>query len=189
MVLRMTMPPVEEPVTAAMLRDFLRLPVDQETDLLNRLIRVAREAIEQYCNLVMLPQNWHLQLDNWPQSGRIALYKMPVIAVEKVQGFDATGNIILFNANEWRLERGPRLQRLYLCRPQHIAIARGMQVEWSAGLASTAENLPEPLRHACLMLAAHFYENRTSVESGITENNLPDMVAQLVAPWSQRGRL
>lgn len=187
MVLQLITPPVKEPVTTAMLRDFLRLSPDQEEDLLERLIRTAREVIEQHCNLVMLPQRWQLQLANWPQSGRIALYKAPVISIDKVQGFDADGSAVLFNADDWRLDTDSRPQRLYLRRPQYINIARGLEIELTAGLSDEPSNLPDVLRHACLVLAAHLYDNRNSYETVM--HNLPDMAAQLVAPWRRRGRL
>ncbi len=189
MVLRLVTPPVKEPVTTAFLREFLRLPPDQEEDLLARLICTAREVIEQHCNLVMLPQSWHLQLSNWPQSGRIALYKAPVISIDKVQGFDADGSAVLFTDDDWRLDTESRPQRLYLRKPQHITIASGLEIELTAGLANEPEDLPETLRHACVMLAAHLYDNRNSADTGSLMTRLPDMVAQLVAPWLRRGRL
>ena len=187
MVLQLITPPVKEPVTTAMLRDFLRLSPDQEEDLLERLIRTAREVIEQHCNLVMLPQRWLLQLANWPQSGRIALYKAPVISIDKVQGFAADGSEVLFGEDDWRLDTESRPQRLYLRRPPYITIARGLEIELTAGLANEPSGLPETLRHACVVLAAHLYDNRNSYEAVM--HNLPDMVAQLVSPWLRRGRL
>ncbi|MBX8801019.1 hypothetical protein HBA92_09660 [Ochrobactrum sp. MR28] len=189
MVLRLITPPVSEPVTTALLRDFLRLPLGQEEDLLERLIRTAREVIEQHCNLVMLQQCWHLQLANWPQSGRIALYKAPVISIDKVQGFAADGSEVLFSEDDWRLDTESRPQRLYLRRPPNITIARGLEIELTAGLASEPPGLPETLRHACVILAAHLYDNRNSAEAGGLMTSLPDMVAQLVAPWLRRWRL
>ena len=189
MVLRLIAPPVEEPVTTVMLRDFLRLPADQEEDLLGRLIRVTRETIEQHCNLVMLPQSWHLQLDNWPQSGRIALYKTPVISIDKVQGFGADGSAVLFGSDDWRLDTDSRPQRLYLSRPQHITIARGLVIELTAGLSDDPEKLPEPLCHACLMLAAHLYDNRNISDVQGIAGTLPETVTQLLSPWLRRGRL
>ena len=188
MVLQLITPPVKEPVTTAVLRDFLRLPPDQEEDLLVRLIRTAREVIEEHCNLVMLPQSWQLQLAHWPQSGRIALYKAPVISIDKVQGFSADGSTILFGDDDWRLDTESRPQRLYLRKPPHITIARGLEIELTAGLANELEDLPETLRHACVMLAAHLYDNRNSADTGLM-TSLPDMVAQLVSPWLRRGRL
>lgn len=188
MVLQLLTPPVKEPVTTAVLRDFLRLPPDQEEDLLVRLIRIAREVIEQHCNLVMLPQGWHLQLTSWPQSGRIALYKAPVISIDKVQGFAADGSAILFGDDDWRLDTESWPQRLYLRKPPHITIARGLEIELTAGLTNEPEDLPETLRHACMMLAAHLYDNRNSADTG-SMISLPDMVAKLVSPWLRRGRL
>ncbi|WP_439273320.1 head-tail connector protein [Pseudochrobactrum sp. HB0163] len=189
MVLRLVTPPAKEPVTTAMLRSFLRLPPDQEEDLLVRLIRTAREVIEQQCNLAILPQSWHLHLANWPQSGRIALYKMPVISLDKVQGFSADGSAILFGEEDWRLDAESRPQRLYLRKPPLVAIARGVEITLTAGLADEPEDLPETLRHACVMLAAHLYDNRNSADNGTLMTSLPDMVAQLVALWLRRGRL
>ncbi|MDM7850482.1 head-tail connector protein [Pseudochrobactrum kiredjianiae] len=189
MVLQLITPPVEEPVTTAFLREFLRLPPDQEENLLTRLIRTAREVIEDHCNLVMLSQRWYLQLTNWPQSGRIALYKAPVISIDKVRGFSADGSAVQFSSDDWRLDTESRPQRLYLRRPQYITIARGLEIELTAGLANEPEALPETLRHACVMLAAHLYDNRNSAQAGTLMTSLPDMVAQLVSPWLRRGRL
>lgn len=189
MVLHLLTPPGEEPVTSADLREFLRLPADQEEELLLRLIRVAREVIEQHCNLAMLRQSWKLQLDNWPQSGRVALYKSPVISVDKVQGFGTDGSLILFSTEEWRLDEASQPQRIYLSRPQYINIARGLVIELTAGLSLSAENLPEPLRHATLKLATHLFENRNSADAESLVTTLPPMIGQLLSPWVKRGRL
>lgn len=191
MVLHLITPPEFEPVTSADLREFLRLPTGEpageEEELLLRLIRVAREAIEQRCNLAMLSQSWQLQLTNWPQSGRVALYKSPVITVDKVQGFDIDGQAILFGIEEWRLDVDSQPQRIYLSRPQHINIARGLVIEVTAGFGSEPENVPEPLRHACLMLAAYLYENRNSFDANA--GSMPAMIEQLLSPWARRGHL
>lgn len=189
MVLHLLTPPDNEPVTSANLREFLRLPELQEEALLLRLIRVARETIEHSCNLALLTQSWQLQLANWPQSGRVALYKSPVITVDKVQGFDINGQALLFHADEWRLDADSQPQRIYLSRPQRLNIARGLVLEITSGFGIEPETVPEPLRHACLMLAAHLYENRNSFDADNTARHLPAMIEQLLSPWLRRARL
>lgn len=189
MVLHLITPPEFEPVTRDELREFLRLADEQEEELLLSLIRVARETIEQRCNMAMLSQSWQLQLANWPQSGRVALYKSPVMSIDKVQGFDVDGEAILFDENEWRLHADSQPQRLYLSRPQRINIASGVLIEVTAGFGAEPENVPEPLRHACLMLAGYLYENRNSFDADLVARTLPPMIEQLLSPWVRRGRL
>lgn len=187
MVLQLIVPPVSEPVTSTELREFLRLQPLEEEPLLQHLIRVAREVIEQWCNLAMLKQSWQLQLDNWPQSGRVALYKAPVLTIDHVQGWDAQQQPVHFTADQWRLDVQSRPQRLYLSRPPAVTIAHGVMIELTAGLATIAGELPQPLCHATMMLAAHLYENR-NVAAPDTQQ-LPPLIEQLLAPWHRRGRL
>jgi uncharacterized phiE125 gp8 family phage protein len=62
--------------------------------------------------------------------------------------------------------------------------AAGIELDVSAGYGAAAIDVPEPLRQAIRLLAAHWYENRGVVALGQTSAvTLPVSVPALLAPY------
>ena len=58
--------------------------------------------------------------------------------------------------------------------------ANGIEVSFVCGHGSLASEVPAPLRHAILLLVAHWYENREPVVAGIAATRFPDAVIGLL---------
>ena len=48
-----------------------------------------------------------------------------------------------------------------------------IKIEYVIGYGDAAANVPETVRHALLMLVAHYYENRENKLVGVTSKTLP----------------
>jgi uncharacterized phiE125 gp8 family phage protein len=63
-------------------------------------------------------------------------------------------------------------------------IAAGIELDVSVGYGDAATDVPEALRQAIRLLAAHWYENRGLVITGVAQvAALPSTVAALIAPY------
>lgn len=189
MSMRMITSPLIEPVTMGDVRSFLRLAENGEEETLTRLIKTAREMLEQRCGMALIEQCWSLQLHNWPVSDRIALYKYPLRSVDRIysQGWDG-GNVEL-NPADWQLNSINRPARITINRPQNINPARSLTVEFTAGFGSEAQDVPKAVQQAMLTLIAHLYEFRGGSDAQSRPVTFPPVVDQLVAPWNRRGQL
>lgn len=61
-----------------------------------------------------------------------------------------------------------------------------IEITWVCGFGSTSASVPEAIRLAIALLAAHWYENRSAVGEG-GWNELPFAVRALCAPFRQVG--
>jgi uncharacterized phiE125 gp8 family phage protein len=59
----------------------------------------------------------------------------------------------------------------------------GIEINLIAGFADAASDVPEPIRHAVLLLVAHWYEHRDPIEIGAAGTAIPCPVSELLAPY------
>jgi uncharacterized phiE125 gp8 family phage protein len=65
-------------------------------------------------------------------------------------------------------------------------IANGIEIDFVAGHADAAADVPQPIRQALLLLIAHWYENREPVEIGASATTIPAGVSELLMPYRRR---
>ena len=175
MSLRLIDPPCCEPINLLELCVFLKLPTDyQEQELLKSLIKTARQAVEAFTARALIHQSWRFQSsltyglalsDNVYLSGHrsrglkgLELPRSPFIQLMgKPKYVDNYGEHEISN---YRLDAAGRVAKMHF---GHLPtdFYGTLQVDFIAGYGSKPEDVPEPLRHGVLMMAADLYENRT----------------------------
>jgi len=174
MTLVLTTAPTTEPVTNTELKDHLRL--DQTTfaeqqSLLDNLIKVARAWVEDVTNRQLLQGTWTLYLDEFPGSADtpIRLIKVPVVSVTSVKYLDTDGTQQTWAASKYRVDKESEPGRIYPAYgevwPTARDISNAVEVAFVAGYAS-AGAVPQGIKHAILMLAAHLYEHPEATVPG-----------------------
>jgi len=172
-------PPATTPVTPDALAEHLRLPhaapETEQTVELTALIRAATAMIERRLDTALVAQDWLWRTSSPARS----LPLSPVIAITSVEVV-ASGGIRTPLAN-WSLVRDRPRPRLAVT--VHPPVPRNGHVEvlFTAGYGPTADDVPDDIRHAVTLLAAHFYENREATTEG--RDPLPLGVASLLAPY------
>ena len=162
MTLTLISPPTAEPVTLADIKAHLRVSHDSEDALISSLVKAAREELEQATGLALISQGWRLFLDCWPGTQTVLIHKAPVIALTAVTIYDADG------APYSPLLSGFLLDRF--SRPARIAVPdavtdpgkklNGIEIDFTAGFGATGVDVPDGLKRAIMLLAAHWYEFR-----------------------------
>lgn len=205
-VLRLITAPALEPVTVDDVRLHCRLTEMDEIDggspaalieesYLNSLILTARQTVEQYCG-PLITQGWEQYEQDWPDGDRLHLWKPRVLAVSGVTYTDsdsvtATLDTDYYTAdviNEFR--PAVVLNYNYSWPVVTMHPVNPVKITFTAGYGASAENVPEPLRQAMLLLIAHLYENREPYNISISGNSvvpIPWSVDALMAPYRAWG--
>ena len=180
-------PPVAEPLTLAEIKAHLRIDGSAEDGLLTGLIKVAREHLERTTGLALISQGWRLYLDCWPQSGVLEISRGPVVSIEAVHAFDELGEESEVALAGHVLDGLCRPARLWL-RESPVArqAINGIEVDFTAGFGESGADVPDTLKRAMLVHAAHCYEFRGAVPIEMQPASVPEGYDLLVAPFLMR---
>lgn len=170
----------------AELRSHCRVDDPIEDAILVAVSEVAQSHVEQTTGQILTRRSVFFRAAGFPE-GAWTLTEYPVLAVERIDYVDETGAAQTVPVTDCVLARDGGYSVL---RPRQgvawpaTAPDSEVSVELLAGYPEG--ECPAPLRHACLLLAAHFYENREAVApsagaSGLSE--VPFAVNALLAPF------
>lgn len=180
-------PPVAEPVTLAEFKAHLRIDADHEDSLLQALLLAAREHLERVAGLALISQGWRLYLDRWPQSGLVEIARGPVLSIEAVRTYDAFGEESEISLAGHVLDGAGRPARFWLRAPPASGQAiNGVEVDFVAGFGEAAGEVPDTLKRAIKIHAAHMYEFRGAVPVDMQPAGIPQGYDRLVAPHMMR---
>lgn len=178
-----TSPPAVEPVSVAELRAQVRLVHTQEDALLEHYIKAARQHVEGLTRRALITQTLRVILDGWPAGRAVRLPVGPVQDVLSVSLLDAEGVPQALPSSVWRFYRGSEPGSLRVAPGADLsAPVNGIEIEFTAGYGADGTSVPEPLRQAILLLAAHWYENREgAVEFG--NGTMPPGMGRLLSTY------
>lgn len=189
----LTTAPTIEPVTLASAKAQTRVDFADDDDLLNGLIVAARETVEGYLRRALLQQTWTASFVRWPWcKERMVLIRPPVLSVQGVHYYDASGNAQSLDASDYFLETNG-LDGLLTIKENttlpELDDERVMPVSvtYRAGYGTTAGDVPQAIRQAILLLVSHWYEHRLPVVSGVSVTQIPKTVEYLLARCKLRG--
>lgn len=176
--------PTQEPVTIEEVKAQLRLDEDADDELLRRLLVAARIWVEGQTHKALMTQTWDQYIDNgWPTRDGI-----PYIRLEKNPVTSVTSVTYETGASPQPTLAASRYIAVTRDHASYIAPAYGetwpdtryvpnsVRVRFVAGYS----DVPEPLRHAILMLVAHWYENREVIGD---PRQVPYAVEALISPY------
>jgi uncharacterized phiE125 gp8 family phage protein len=176
--------PALEPVTLAEAKAWLRVEHDDDDDAIGALIAGARLHVEARTRRALIAQSWRLVRDRWPANGRIALRPAPVTALDAVRVYDGEDVAHTLDLQGFVLDvAGSALAFPPFAPAAPGRSAAGIEIDLTAGYGDVADDVPQPLRQAILMLVAHWYENRGVTAASGAVALLPANVATLIAPY------
>jgi len=176
--------PATEPLSLAEAKGFLRVETDDDDALIAALIVAARLHVEAQTQLALITQRWRLVFDCWPRHGRIDVRPAPLKTVSAARVFDAAGNAHPIDTQAFVPDVGASmLAFMPWSVPLPTRIAAGIEIDVTVGFGDAAADVPEPLRQAIRMLAAHWYDNRGLIAADAGSAVMPTGVAALVAPY------
>lgn len=168
-------PPMQEPVSLAETRHWLRIDANDEDETLLSLIGAARRWVEAWLRRVLVAQDWRVTCDAWPVGG-IPLSVAPLRSVTAVRIVDASGAAAALAAGEWSVDPATgRLMRRAAIDP--TPQGGRIEIDIAAGYGQPSQ-VPQPIRQAMLLLVAHLHAHR-----GDTAAPMPDSLTLLLSPY------
>ena len=180
-------PPAQEPVTPTELGQQLNLTQDEITDeqgLLNTYIQAARQHVESLTDQRLITQKF-INYFNFFESV-FKIYYPPIQNIEEVRYINDDRRQTIVPADTYVLSNEIKPAELTLADgktyPSDTLGERNViEVEVVSGFGDNPEDVPAPLRHAIILKAAQFFEQRTP---GIEEKN--SIADNLIAPYRVR---
>lgn len=188
MALTLMSGPAEEPVTVSEAKAHLRLDGSAEDILIASLILTSRLHVEAALGLALITQGWRLTLDRWPEPGDVRFPLRPIQSITSVTVRAADGTPSAVSSENYLLD-GQAVRPRLIPRdgkwPAPGLAANGIEILFTAGVGDDAEDVPQPIRHAILMLVAHWYEHRDPLEIGSAGAAIPAAVSDLLRPYCE----
>ena len=186
MSLVMLSPPAVEPVAVAEAKAHMRVDGTDEDVLIGSLLLMSRLHIEAALSLALITQSWTVVLDRWPGPAGVDLPLSPLQSVDAIRVKDGGGGITLVPPESYLVDLASRSPRILWNAGVPVAPrvpANGIEIDMTVGFGATAASVPAPLKHAILMLTAHWYEHRDPQEIGSAGARIPDAVSELINPF------
>ena len=154
-----------------------------EDGLLELYLRNATAMIERRTSQALISRIHTLQVACWDRKGHLVLPIGPVRSIDSIQFISASATTDLDPA-DWSLQPGTQRQKLTGPLGGSLwPIPRGSiaELRFTAGYGGNWNDVPDDLRQAVLLLAAHLYENRFGEVEGATSEGVPAGVLSIVA--------
>jgi uncharacterized phiE125 gp8 family phage protein len=187
MALIMTSGPAYEPITLAEAKLHLRVDTTAEDGLISSLILTSRLHVETALDLALITQSWSYFLDAWPGDPIINLPLRPVQSINAVRLYADDGTYETIAPSRYLLDGGSTPARMVRrdasTFPRPRRIANGIEIAFTAGYGHVAADVPATVRHAILLLVAHWYEHREIIDAEPTTIRIPSLVSSLLMPF------
>lgn len=172
-----------EPLTLEQARLHLRVTDNTEDEEIEKLIKRARLYVQKETGRGILESTWKLTLDWFPPV--IYMRYPPVQTVISITYYDTAGTSTTLSTDDYIYDLQSEMARITPAYgktwPAIQSRIAAVTVNYTAGYA-TAEEVPEPIKHAMLLLIGYWYDMRDAVAVG---NNKPAEfgVDALIAPY------
>ena len=174
--LNLTTEPIEEPITTAEAKLWMKQDFTDDDTLIASLIKSARKMAEQYCNRAFVDQSWTLSLNCMP--GIIPLPKGYIDSVTSVKVIADDGTSTTEAATKYQVKTGDE-GKLVLESGQTWTTSDGkigvMEIEYVVGYGDS-DDVPDGIKTAIKQLTAYIYENREM-------QDLPRFAKTLLEPY------
>lgn len=183
MSLTLLSPPAAEPVTLDDMKAHLRVTHSDEDALITGVLVAAVRAVEARGGLALIPQAWRLTLDAVPEE-TLFLPLSPVASLDAVAVIDGAGDpqAVAASLYDAVLGAAPRIRPAGPWPLPSPALG-GVRIDFTAGYAD-ADAVPDPLKQAVMLLAAHLYETREAAGERRVYS-FPQTVDALMAPFRE----
>ncbi|ASP21676.1 phage gp6-like head-tail connector protein [Antarctobacter heliothermus] len=156
---------------------------DLQDPVLVSFLRAAIAAIEGRTSKALITRGFLVTLDNWTAPDAQRLPVAPVQAITEVALVDAIGVATIVDPVVYRLQKDafdPRLRPIATSLPS-VPTSGTVEIRFEAGYGAAFDAVPEDLKQAALMLAAHYYEYRSDM--ALSQGCMPFGVTSLIARY------
>ena len=179
-----TVAPATEPITVAELKSQARVDISDDDDLLGRLISAARAWVETNTRRALVTQQVTIQTSCFPAIDALKLHVIaPLVSVTSVSYYDTDNVDQLLSSADYIVDSISEPGAVHLVDgeswPSTAVRPDAVRILCVVGYGA----VPEDLKHAVHLMAAHFYEHREGVVIGTTPSSVPFTVDALIGPY------
>lgn len=181
-------PPAIEPVTLTEAKAHLRVDHTDDDPYIATLITAAREWVESYLDRTLIHTQWVMRMEELDDE--IDLPRPPMVTTGTATTVTvtytmATGETANLSSQSFRVDRYSTPGEIYPLYgqtwPPHLEDENAVTITWWAGYGASGASVPAAIRHAMLMLCAHWYETRgATVATGAVPQDVPFGVRSLL---------
>lgn len=178
--------PTETPVTLAELRAHLKITNTDEEKYLEALLQVSTQMAEKITRRALLTQTHKLYLDELPTQ-TIELPFTPLQSVTHFKYYDYTTAVLTtWDSTNYfvdtKSEPGRLQRKTNYSWPTVDPRPSTIEIQFVCGYTSK-DVVPNPIKQAILIMAAHAYENREPVVIGASVVEVPMTADWLLMPY------
>ena len=171
--------PAKMPVSMQEIKEHLRVTLGRtdEDVYLDGLRAMAVGEVEQTMRRKLITQTWYYYPATWPDEDYLPIPYGKLESITSIKYTNTSEVEATFSASDYYLtdtnsDVGKAVLRYGEAWPTvTLSPSNPIEVEYICGYGLTGSTVPQPIRHAILMLVATYYENREAVIVG------PGMVA------------
>lgn len=179
--------PAIEPISRIEAREHLRLDEDVDDSQVRSYILAARNWCENYTGRVFISRTMRMFLDGFinasgepywegtrvaPQirtySSFIEIAASPVISVSSIKYYDDSDNESTWATSNYYVDTVSDVAKIVLrdggTFPTDLRAANGLEINFTAGYGTTANDVPEAIRMAMMQYMTFLYEHRGDFE-------------------------
>lgn len=166
--------PSASPISLAEAKAQMRVEGSEEDTVIQRLIdaAVAFVDVQGALGFAMITQTWGQWIG--PNPSTVSLLLGPVQSVSAIKYYDTNGTLQTATLADFNVFGTPNRITITPKTGKAWPITQtrddAIKIEYVVGYGDTSSSVPQTVRHALMMLVAHWYENReTSAEKSMTE--------------------
>lgn len=153
--------PESEPVEVAVMKAYLKVDREDDDDLIEALIKAARQSVESYTGRSLITQTRKMSFDYFP-CGDIGILRGPIQSVDSIKYHDSTDTEVEVTDTDYWVYRDSKWPRVRVknswpaakCRPGSVTITT------TNGFGDAGTDVPEEIITCIKRLVAHWYEHR-----------------------------
>ena len=182
MVPEIVTPPASEPVTLSEAKAQLSVTSSAHDTRITSLITVVRRQVERYLKRALITQTWKVYYNCF--HAVMELPYAPIQSVTHVKYYDDSGTLQTLSSDlyweDLASEPGKIVRKYDAVYPELLAgRPNAVEIQYVAGYGD-AEDVPEDIRLAILMLVTDYFDNRGEVVVGSIAQRIPGFIKDLV---------
>ena len=190
MALKRITAPTVDLVALAEIKQHCRVDHSDDDTILGFYVKAAISHLETrkgIMGLAFMQQVWELTYDAFP-CDKLMIPLRPVISVDSVEYIDATtGAYVLWADTNYTVDLSS--DNAWIAPvdswPTPRSAMNAVKITFKAGFGDTADKVPESIRIAVMLLAAHWYENRETVGPATDMAHVPFAVDAMTNQWRE----
>ena len=186
----LTVVPAADLISLAEIKSQCRIDTADDDTLLSVLIQAATDHLDGWAGVLgrcLITQTWRQDFCDWPANGKLRLpfpdVQSVTVKYQDADDVETTMPSSLYELLEDTIGSYVRFRKDFTSPALYDDKEFPISVTLVAGYGSAASAVPDAIRQAAMILAAHWYENREAVTTGPAPVAVPMAVTSLIEKY------